>query len=92
MSESREKDIIFIVVEVDVLACADELGIPRKWVNDDVIESMKRRINLEFGNCLEVVKSALKESIECPLGLVCYPYCFWWRDRTGNAASQESIK
>lgn len=80
MSESREKDIIFIVVEVDVLACADELGIPRERVSDDVIESVKRRINLEFGNCPEVVKNALKKAIECPLGLVCYPSCFWWRD------------
>jgi len=64
----------------DVLVCANELGIPQERVTDEVIEQVKRRISLSFSNCPEVVKSVLTEAVKCPLGLVCYPSCFWWKD------------
>jgi len=73
-------DIIFILTKEDALACAMELGIPKEQITDDVIESVKRRVSLEFSRWTEVVKSALKEAIKCPLGLVCYPSCAWWKD------------
>ncbi len=28
-----------------------------------------------------------KEAVKCPLGLVCYPSCFWWKD--GKCTFQE---
>ena len=74
------KEVIFMLTKHDVLVCANELGISQKRVTDDVIELVKRRISLSFSNCPEVVKSALTEAVECPLGLVCYPSCFWWKD------------
>ena len=64
----------------DVLACANELGISKEQVTGDVIKLVKRRVSLGLGNWPEVVKSALREAIKCPLGLVCYPSCFWWQD------------
>ena len=64
----------------DILACAHELGIPEEQVTDDVIELVKRKISLEFSHWPEVVKSYLPEAVKCPLGLVCYPSCFWWKD------------
>ena len=84
MSERREKDIIFTLTKDDVLACANELGMSEEQVTDDVIELVKRRVSLGLGNWREVVKSALREVIECPLGLVCYPSCFWWKDGKCN--------
>ena len=80
MSERREGDIMFILTEDDVLACANELGMSKEQVTDDVIELVKREVSLELGDWREVVKSALRVAIECPLGLVCYPSCYWWED------------
>jgi len=34
----------------EVLACANELGISKEPVTDDVIEPLKRRVSLEFSN------------------------------------------
>jgi len=64
----------------DVLVYANELGIPQERVTDEVIEQVKRRISLSFSNWSEVVKSVLTEAVKCPLELVCYPSCFWWKD------------
>jgi len=80
MSPSYEEDIIFRLTKDQVLACANELGIPKEQITDYVIESVKKRVSLEFSRWPEVVKSALKESFKCPLALVCYPSCFWWKD------------
>lgn len=63
-----------------ILVVADELGIPREPATDDVIELVKRKLSLESCHWPEVVKRALREPINCPLGLICYPSCFWWKD------------
>ena len=52
----------------------------QKEVTDDVIELVKSRISLEFRHWPEIVGNLLGEVTECPLGLVCYPSCFWWKD------------
>ncbi len=80
MSERYGEEVIFIVTKDDVLACASELGISSEQLTDDVIEQVKRRVSLGLGHWPEVVRSALREVIKCPLGLVCYPSCFWWQD------------
>ena len=80
MNRSPEKDIIFMLTKDEILACAGELGIPGDQVTDDVIELVKRRVNSEFCHWPEIVKGLLEEATECPLGLVCYASCFWWRD------------
>lgn len=80
MSERYEENIIFMLTKDDVLACANELGISKEQVTDDVIELVKRRVSFAVGNWPDVVRSALKEAVGCPLGLVCYPSCFWWKN------------
>ncbi len=74
------KDIIFMLTKKDILACASALGISQDKITDDVIELVKGRVNLEPYRWQEMVKELLKEATKCPLGLVCYPSCFWWRD------------
>lgn len=80
MRQSYGEDVIFMLTKHDVLVCTNELGIPQEQVTDDVIELVKKKISLSFGNWPEVVKSALIEAVKCPLGLVCYPSCYWWKD------------
>ena len=80
VTESPEKDIIFHLSKDEILACAYELGIAQERVTDRVMELLKKKVDLEFSNWPQVVKRALKEIIGCPLGLACYPSCFWWKD------------
>ena len=80
MYQSHEKDIFFMLTKEQVLACATELGISEEQVTEDIIEPLKRRVSLEFSHWPEVVKAALKETRKCPLGLDCYPSCYWWKD------------
>jgi len=86
MSESGKEDIlvmaILIVAKDDVLSCANELGIPKEQVTDDVIELVKKNVSQGLGDWREVVKNIVKETIKkdtskCPLGLTCSPSCAW---------------
>lgn len=80
MSTSYPKDIIFMLTKDEVLACAKELRIPIGQVTDEVIELVKGRLNREFGYWPEVIKDVLTQATKCPLGLVCFPSCSWWKD------------
>ena len=86
MSESDKENIlvmaIFIVTKDDVLSCANESGIPKEQVTDDVIELVKKNVSQGLGDWQEVIKDIVKETIKkdaikCPLGLACSPSCAW---------------
>ena len=70
------------VLILDKIPCAE--GRAAWWrlepTSIDIVELLKRRVGLGPRRWPEIVKSALKEAIRCPLGLVCYPSCFWWQD------------
>ena len=86
MRESGKEDIIlmaiFMVTKDDVLACANELGIPKEQVTDDVIELVKEKVSRDLGEWREVIRGIVKEAVKkeairCPLGMVCSPSCAW---------------
>ena len=81
MTESGKEDIIvmaiFMVTKDDVLACANELGMTKEQVTDEVIELVKKEVSRGLHEWREVVKGIIKEAIKCPLGLVCSPSCVW---------------
>jgi len=80
VAEGSGEEIIFMLTKDEVLACAHELGTSEEQVTDDVVKLVKSRINLEFRHWPEIVKGLLTEATKCPLSLVCYPSCFWWKD------------
>ena len=91
MSESSKEDIllmaVFMVTRDDVLASANELGIPEEQVTDDVIELVKGKVSQGLHDWREAIKGVVKEAIskeavdkeaiKCPLGMVCSPSCAW---------------
>ena len=86
MAENGKKGIIlmamFTVTKNDVLACANELGIPEEQVTDDVVELVKERVSQGLCGWREAIKDMVKEAINeeavvCPLGMVCSPSCAW---------------
>jgi len=80
MSENNQKDIIFMLTKDEVLACAKELRIPVEQVTDEVIELVADRLKVEFSQWPEIIKEVLTQATKCPLGLVCFPSCTWWKD------------
>jgi hypothetical protein len=80
MLKNYRKDIIFMLNKDEVLACAKELGIPIEQVPDEVIALVKDRLNREFRHWPEIIKDVLTQATKCPLGLTCFPSCYWWRD------------
>ena len=86
MAEDGMKDILlmalFMVTRDDVLACANELGMPEEQVTDDVIAMVKDKVSQSLGDCREVIRGMIKDAFkkevfQCPLGLVCSPFCAW---------------
>ncbi len=81
MLESGKEEIIlmaiFMVTKNEVLACANELGMPEGRVTDDVIELVREKVGQELRHWREAVKGMIKEAIKCPLGMTCSPSCAW---------------
>lgn len=89
MEYENKEDVLLValmVVTKDVvLACADELGMPEEDVNEEVLNTVKKKINKVFGDyrntIQEVITGTLQEEMAvtevstCPLGLTCYPSC-----------------
>ena len=84
MAKRNEQDILvmalFVVTKDSVLTCASELGIPEEQITDDIIELVREKVSQVLGDWRDVVKSMVKETIEketikCPLGMVCSPSC-----------------
>ena len=78
--QGHRKEVIFMLTKNDILVCAHELGIHKEQVTDDIIELLQKRISLSLSHWPQLLKSALIDAVKCPLGLVCYPSCFWWKD------------
>ena len=68
MAEENEQDIlvmaIFMVTRNDVLVCADELGVSREQITDDLVEQVKGEVSQEIGKWREAVKDMVSEAIE----------------------------
>jgi len=99
VAESGKEDIIlmaiFAVTKSDILACANELGIPEEQVTDEVIELVKEKVSQGLGDWRKVIKGIVKEAIKeepikCSLGLVCSPSCAW--REVGKCISPRGVK
>ncbi len=90
MSQDSGEDIKSMLTRDDILTCANASGLYQDKITDDVIELVQSRVKHKFDCWQEMVKELLKEANRCPLGLICYPSCFWWRD--GNCTLPGEIR
>jgi len=94
MAANSKEDIIlmalFMVTKDDVLACADELGMSKEQVTDDVIALVKEKVSQDLDGWQEVIRGMVKEAIRCPLGLSCSPSCAW--REVGGCISPKEVK
>jgi hypothetical protein len=80
MTQGFERNIVFMLIKDECLACAMGLDRPGEEEPSDVIDSLERKSSLEANNRLGVVSTPPVNVFKCPLGLVCYPPCYWWQD------------
>ena len=59
-------EIVFLIQNQDVIACAKELGIPQEAITDDVLHQVKKGVEFGLECWTDVVKEALKEAIVIP--------------------------
>ena len=99
MAESNKQDVILMailaVTKDDVLAGANELGIPEEQVTDDVIQLVKEKLGQSLHNWRKTIQDMVKEVIEkeslkCPLGMVCSTCCIW--SEVGECTLSREVK
>ena len=69
--------LVFMVNRSDVLAWANDLGIPLDQVTDEVAQMLKEKIRQDSAGWQELFEHMVKEAIKCPLDMVCSPSCPW---------------
>ena len=60
----RAGEVVFILTREDVIACAKEMGIPKKAITDDVFHRVKRGVEFGLECWSEVIKTALDEAFK----------------------------
>jgi len=60
----RVGEVVFILTVEDIIACAKEMGIPKKAITDDVIHRVKKGVEFGLECWSEVVKTALDEALK----------------------------
>ncbi len=60
----RASEVVFILTMEDVIACAEEMDIPKEAITDDVFYKVKKGVESAWEGWPEVVKAALAEAIK----------------------------
>ena len=73
-------NIIFMLTEGGTMASTGGSGVFEGQVNDAVIEFTNSRLGFQFRQGVDMTGSASNLVDKCPLGLVCYSSCLWWKN------------
>jgi len=60
----RASEVVFILTMEDVIACAEEMAIPKEAITDDVFHQVKKGVEFGLECWTEVVKTALAEALK----------------------------
>jgi len=60
----QANNTIFILTREDVIACANELGIPEEALTDDILYQVKKGVEFGLECWTEVVKTAIDEALK----------------------------
>ena len=59
-----DKDTIFVLSKVDVIGCAQEMGIPEEAITDDILAQVKKGVEWGLECWSEVVKEAINMALK----------------------------
>ena len=55
----RAKEVVFVLTREDVIACAEEMGLPKETITDDVFCKVRKGVESAWEGWPEVVKAAI---------------------------------
>ncbi len=59
-----DENTIFILTREDVVACAEQMGIPEEAITDDVLYQVKKGVEFGLECWTDVVKTAIAEALK----------------------------
>ncbi len=59
-----DKDTIFVLSRDDVIACANEMGIPEDAITEEILAQVKKGVEWGFEFWSEVVKEAINFALK----------------------------
>lgn len=59
----RASEVVFILTMEDVVACAEEMGLPKETITDDIFYQVKKGVEFGLECWSEVVKTAISEAL-----------------------------
>jgi len=60
----KDNEVVFILTMEDVIACAEEMGIAKEAITDDVFYQVKKGVQFGLECWSIVVKTALDEALK----------------------------
>jgi hypothetical protein len=61
---SSDSEVIFILTSEDVISCAEELGIPKEAITDDVLYQVRKGVESGLEGWPLVVKAAISYALK----------------------------
>ena len=62
----RASEVVFILTMEDVIACAEEMDIPKEKIDDDIFYSVKKGVEFGLECWSDVMKTAIREALDSP--------------------------
>ena len=62
----RANEVVFILTMEDVIACAEEMDIPKEKIDDAIFHDVKKAVAFGLECCSDVMKTAIRESLDSP--------------------------
>jgi len=59
-----DSDILFCVTREDVIGCAEQMGIPKESMTDDVLRQVEKGLEWGFEGWSEVVEGAINMALK----------------------------
>ena len=60
----RANEVVFILTMEDVVACAEEMGIPKKAITDDIFYKVRKGVESAWEGWPEVVKGVISYALK----------------------------
>ena len=60
----RGKEVVFLLTREDVIACAEEMSLPKEAITDDVFYKVRKGVESAWEGWPEVVKGAISFALK----------------------------
>jgi len=60
----RNDEVVFILTMEDVVTCAEEMGIPKEAITDDIFYKVRKGVESAWEGWPEVVKAAISYALK----------------------------